>query len=139
MALHDAVSTVSRTSSQPYGQSTSGYGSSSSSGSSVCSSLSMLAVGAAAGVALGMYLSPRSGAIRSAISDYASQGSERLQQLASSSACWAEDTLNRAMSVIEQGRSAFRTSSVPTSQPLSATIGERFSATGRSVDELGAI
>jgi gas vesicle protein len=111
----------------------------------------MFAVGIACGAALGVLLSPTRGAlVRSAVRDYASQSSERLQQLASSGMHWAEDTLHQAMGVLEQGRQAFSTSSSGSSSSarsstsgssasLTASISDRLSASGRSLDDLSGI
>ena len=156
MSLHDAVSTVSQPSSIPYQTRSDSSSSLTSSSAGLCSSsLSMFAVGIACGAALGVLLSPRGAFVRSAVRDYASQGSERLQQLASSGMHWAEDTLHQAMRVLEQGRQAFSTSSSSTSSSgsigsartstsgssssLTASIGDRLNASGSSVDDFSGI
>lgn len=158
MSLHDAVSTVSQPSSIPYQTRSDSSSSSSSLSSGLCSSsLSMFAVGIACGAAASLLLSSTRGSqLRNAVRDYASQGSERLQQIASSSIHWAEDSLQQAMSALEEGRRAFSRSqsassgngsigslgssaSSRTSSSLTASIGDRSSSSSRSVDDFSGI
>ena len=85
-------------------------------------SLMGLAVGVTAGLAVGLLMAPTRGSdMRARLRDRASDGSARLQSLASSSRDWATHAIDRGLSLVEQGRRALRTS---TPEPLRATVGE---------------
>jgi gas vesicle protein len=92
-------------------------------------SLMGLAVGVAAGLAAGLLAAPMRGSeMRSTLRSRASDGSARLQSMASSGREWAQQAMDRAMCLIEEGRRALRTSygssAAPEPAPLTATLGE---------------
>jgi gas vesicle protein len=86
------------------------------------------AIGVAAGLTAGLLAAPMRGSdMRSTLRSRASDGSQRLQSLAASGRGWAQNTMDRAMTVMEEGRRAFRTSRQAGSvEPagLTATLGE---------------
>lgn len=85
-------------------------------------SLVGLAIGVTVGLAAGFLTAPLRGtAMRARLRDRAAEGGVRLQSLASSSRDWAAHALNRASSVIDEGRRALRTTRP---EPLRATVGE---------------
>src|SRR5688500_12480397 len=95
---------------------------------SVCSmsgaSLMGFAVGVAAGVAAGLLAAPMRGSeMRATLRERTTDGSARLQSLATSSRGWAQGALDRALSLIEQGRRAFATRTASEPAPLTATLG----------------
>jgi gas vesicle protein len=98
-------------------------------------SWSSFAAGACAGACIGaalalMYAPMRGTELRSSLRRYASDGSERLSHLIDNGRSIAEDALQRATSVFEQGRRAFRTSrnwasrSQSSAQPFTASVSE---------------
>jgi gas vesicle protein len=95
----------------------------------VCNASSMtgLAVGVAAGLAVGLLAAPMRGAdMRANLRSRAADGSARLQTLASSSRGWAQQAIERATMLVEEGRRAFTTRSASLSEPapLTASLGE---------------
>lgn len=94
---------------------------------SVCtgSSLMGFAVGLAAGLTAGLLAAPMRGTdLRANIRSRAQDGSARLQSYAESGRQWAQHTMDRAVSLAEEGRRAFtrRTDAEPAS--LTAPLGE---------------
>ena len=86
-----------------------------------------LAVGVAAGLAAGLLAAPMRGTeMRSNLRSRAADGSARLQTLASSGAGWAQQAIERATMLLEEGRRAFNTRSASLSEPgpLIAPLGE---------------
>ena len=86
-----------------------------------------LAVGVAAGLAAGLLAAPMRGTdLRANLRSRAVDGGARLQTLASSGRDWAHHAMDRAMSLLDEGRRAFRTSHTGDTgtAPLTATIGE---------------
>ena len=85
-------------------------------------SLMGLAVGVAVGLAAGLLAAPTRGSVtRARLRDRAADTSLRLQALASSTRDRAKHAFDRGMSLIEESRSALRTTHP---QPLRATVGE---------------
>jgi gas vesicle protein len=122
-------------------------GTSWSASSSECTSRSALVAGLCAGAVVGaaaalMFAPMRGAQLRSSIRGYAAQGGERLSHLVESGRCLAEDAMNRAGSLIEEGRRAFRTNYNPSSsatysgssEPLTASVAE-ISGLDRRFDE----
>jgi gas vesicle protein len=86
-----------------------------------------LAVGVAAGLTAGLLAAPMRGTdMRASLRERATDGGARLQSLAGSYRSWAQDTLDRAMMLFDEGRRAFNTSRYSPSAPpvLTATLGE---------------
>jgi len=95
-------------------------------------SLMGLAVGVVAGLTAGLLAAPvRGNVMRARLRTRAHDGSVRLQSLASSSRDWASHTVDRALSLIEQGRRALRTGAAEP-ESLHATVGEIASMHGGS-------
>ncbi len=96
-----------------------------------------LAIGMVAGVAAGLLAAPMRGAdMRATLRERASDGGARLQSLAGSGRGWMQQTLDRAMLLLDEGRRAFDTGRsanttrtnrpAPMTKPvaLTATLGE---------------
>ena len=117
----------------------------------VCNTPSLmgLAIGVAAGLAAGLLAAPMRGTeMRAQVRGRAAEGGARLQSLASSGRGWAEQALERAMMLLEEGRRAFDTSTrqqrqVNPVQPgtLTASLGEiaQFHAGGDPVSLEGRV
>jgi gas vesicle protein len=124
--------------------------SSSLSSSESCTSWSSLAAGlcagAVAGAALALIFAPMRGSeMRRSVRSYASQGGERLSQLMESGRCLAEDAIDRASTLIDEGRRALRTSgtspssspSASSPQPLTASVADISGMDRRFEEPLG--
>ena len=85
-----------------------------------------LAVGVAAGLTAGLLAAPMRGdQMRATLRERATDGSARLQSMATSGRGWAQGAIDRALSLIEEGRRAFATTPrVSDPAPLTATLGE---------------
>ena len=87
-----------------------------------------LAIGVAAGLAAGLLAAPMRGHdMRANLRSRAVDGGARLQSLASSSRGWANNAIDRAMMLIDEGRRAFNTNRTPmvaAPATLTATLGE---------------
>jgi gas vesicle protein len=102
-----------------------------------------LVAGAVAGAALALMYAPMRGSeVRRSIRRYASDGSQRLSQIVENGRSMAGGAIERAASLMEQGRSAFRTAgtSGPShrpSQPLTASVAEISGVDRRFEEPLG--
>jgi gas vesicle protein len=115
--------------------------------------MSSLAAGMVAGAIVGaafalMYTPMRGSEVRRSIRRYASEGGEQLAHLVESGRSVAGDAIDRVACLIEEGRQAFRTSytsgvessrssSYPSSQPLTASVAEITGLDRRFEEPLG--
>jgi gas vesicle protein len=103
-----------------------------------------ICAGAAIGAALALMYAPmRGNEFRSSLRRYANDGGDRLSTLLDSGRSIAGDALNRAASLIEQGRQALRTTrdgssrSFSSSEPLTASVSEITAYDRRFEEPLG--
>jgi hypothetical protein len=66
--------------------------------------------------------------MRNSVRSYASQGGARLSELMENGRCLAEDAIHQASALIEEGRRAFRTSSMSASSTAPATTSSSYAS-----------